>query len=132
VACLVSFSIGTSWGTFGILLPIVLVVMENGSPELLVIATSACLAGAVFGDHCTLISDTTIMSSAGAQCGIIEHVQTQIPYAILTAVLSLVMYLLAGVVQNWLIVLPIGIVLTIAVLLVMKTMSARKTPAKQA
>jgi len=128
IACMISFSIGTSWGTFGMLLPIVIVVMENAPPELLVIATSACLAGAVFGDHCTLISDTTIMSSAGAQCGIIEHVQTQIPYAILTALISLVMYLLAGVVQNWLIVLPIGIVLTVLALFVIKIMLSKKKP----
>ncbi|MCL2227501.1 MAG: Na+/H+ antiporter NhaC family protein [Oscillospiraceae bacterium] len=126
IACLISFSIGTSWGTFGMLLPIVLVIMDHGPPELLIIATSACLAGAVFGDHCTLISDTTIMSSAGAKCGVIEHVQTQIPYALFTAALSFVMYLLAGVVQNWLIVLPIGIALTVSVLLCMRTMSARK------
>jgi Na+/H+ antiporter NhaC len=129
IACLISFSIGTSWGTFGMLLPIVLVIMDHGPPELLIIATSACLAGAVFGDHCTLISDTTIMSSAGSQCGVIEHVQTQIPYAILTAVLSVMMYLLAGVVQNWLIVLPIGIVLTVAALLVMKGISSKKATA---
>ena len=129
IACLISFSIGTSWGTFGMLLPIVLVIMDQGPPELLIIATSACLAGAVFGDHCTLISDTTIMSAAGAQCGIIEHVQTQIPYAILTAVISLVMYLLAGLVQNWMIVLPIGIVLTVLVLVVMKMMLSKKKTA---
>ena len=129
IACLISFSIGTSWGTFGMLLPIVLVIMDQGPPELLIIATSACLAGAVFGDHCTLISDTTIMSSAGAQCGVIEHVQTQMPYAILTAVLSVAMYLLAGLVQNWLIVLPIGIVLTVVVLFVMKIMLTKKRTA---
>jgi len=129
IACLVSFSIGTSWGTFGMLLPIVIVIMEKGPPELLIIATSACLAGAVFGDHCTLISDTTIMSAAGAQCGVIEHVQTQIPYAILTAVISVVMYLLAGLVQNWMIVLPIGIVLTVLVLFVMKIMFSKKQTA---
>ena len=145
IACLVSFSIGTSWGTFGMLLPIVLVIMDVcelcqeqvvhsvcGQPELLIIATSACLAGAVFGDHCTLISDTTIMSSAGAQCGVIEHVQTQTPYAVLTAVLSLIMYLVAGLVQNWLIVLPIGIVLTVLVLFVMKVMLSKKGSAKTA
>ncbi|MCL2663398.1 MAG: Na+/H+ antiporter NhaC family protein [Oscillospiraceae bacterium] len=126
IACLISFSIGTSWGTFGILLPIVLVVMDNAPSELVVIATSATLAGAVFGDHCTLISDTTIMSSAGAKCGVIEHVQTQIPYALLTAAISLAMYLLAGLVQNWMIVLPIGIVLTVFVLVVMNIMQKKK------
>jgi len=129
IACLIAFSIGTSWGTFGILLPIVLVVMDGASTELLVIATSATLAGAVFGDHCTLISDTTIMSSAGAKCGVIEHVQTQTPYALLTATISLVMYLLAGVVQNWMIVLPIGVVLTVLVLFVMKVAQSKRAAA---
>jgi len=129
IACMISFSIGTSWGTFGMLLPIVLVIMDRaGNPELLIIATSACLSGAVFGDHCTLISDTTIMSAAGAKCGVIEHVQTQIPYAILTAVISFVMYLVAGFVQNWLIALPIGIIVTVALLMGMKATSAKKTP----
>jgi Na+/H+ antiporter NhaC len=132
IACLISFSIGTSWGTFGMLLPIVLVIMDQGPPELLIIATSACLAGAVFGDHCTLISDTTIMSSAGAKCGVIEHVQTQMPYALLTAGISLVMYLLAGVVQNWLIVLPLGIVLTVVVLVIMKMALSKKGAGKTA
>jgi len=129
IACLISFSIGTSWGTFGMLLPIVLVIMDRaGNPELLIIATSACLAGAVFGDHCTLISDTTIMASAGAKCGVIEHVQTQIPYAILTAVVSFVMYLLAGFVQIWYVVLPIGIILTVVLLLGMKAVNGKKLP----
>jgi len=129
VACCISFSIGTSWGTFGMLLPIVLVVMANQPHELLVISTSACLAGAVFGDHCTLISDTTIMSSAGAKCGVIEHIQTQSPYAILIAVISLVMYLLAGLIQNWLVVLPLGIIVTVAVLLVIKASTTKKSTA---
>ena len=129
IACVIAFSIGTSWGTFGMLLPIVLVVMDHGPPELLIIATSATLAGAVFGDHCTLISDTTIMSSAGAKCGVIEHIQTQSPYALLIAGISLVMYLLAGFVQSWLIMLPLSIVVTILVLYVMKTIQARKSPA---
>jgi len=126
IACLISFSIGTSWGTFGMLLPIVLVIMDQGPPELLIIATSACLAGAVFGDHCTLISDTTIMSSAGAKCGVIEHVQTQMPYAILIAVISLIMYLLAGLIQNWMIMLPLGIVFTVVVLFVLKMVLSKK------
>jgi Na+/H+ antiporter NhaC len=127
IACLISFSIGTSWGTFGMLLPIVLVVMDGASAELLVIATSATLAGAVFGDHCTLISDTTIMSSAGAKCGIIEHIQTQTPYALVTAVISLAMYLLAGLVQNWMIVLPIGIFITLVTLFSIKALQAKQS-----
>jgi Na+/H+ antiporter NhaC len=129
IACLISFSIGTSWGTFGILLPIVLVIMDQGPPELLIISTSACLAGAVFGDHCTLISDTTIMSSAGARCGVIEHVSTQIPYAMLVAVISFFMYLLAGIVQSAFILLPAGIIATIAVLFYLRKMMSRKTAA---
>jgi len=129
IACLISFSIGTSWGTFGLLLPIVLIVMDAAPPELVIIATSATLAGAVFGDHCTLISDTTIMSSAGAKCGVIEHVQTQIPYAILIAIISVVMYLFAGLVQNWLIVLPIGIIITLAVLFCLRFILSKKSPA---
>jgi Na+/H+ antiporter NhaC len=126
IACLISFSIGTSWGTFGMLLPIVLVIMNHGPPELLVISTSACLAGAVFGDHSTLISDTTIMSAAGAKCGVIEHLQTQMPYAMLVAVISFVMYLLAGVVQNAFILLPIGVIITVGVLFVMRSLMSKR------
>ena len=126
IACLIAFSIGTSWGTFGMLLPIVLVIMENASPELLIISASATLAGAVFGDHCTLISDTTIMSAAGAKCGVIEHVQTQSPYALFIAGISFVMYLLAGFIQTWFVMLPLGIVVTIAALMVIKAMQLKK------
>jgi len=129
IACLISFSIGTSWGTFGMLLPIVLVIMESAPPELMIIATSATLAGAVFGDHCTLISDTTIMSAAGAKCGIIEHVQTQMPYATTIAVISVVMYLLAGFIQSWAVMLPLGIVVTVAVLFVIKAATRKKNAA---
>ena len=119
VACGIAFATGTSWGTFGILIPIVLEVFAPGS-ELMIIGMSACLAGAVCGDHCSPISDTTIMSSAGAQCVHVEHVSTQLPYAITVAAISFVVYLLAGFVQNWLITLPVGAVLTIVTLFVIK------------
>lgn len=119
VACLIAFATGTSWGTFGILIPIVLSIFPVGS-ELGIIGMSACLAGAVCGDHCSPISDTTIMASAGAQCNHINHVSTQLPYAITVAAVSFVAYIIAGFVNNWLIVLPIAIVLMIATLFVIK------------
>ena len=114
-ACILAFSSGTSWGTFSILIPIVAAIFPTGS-ELLIIGMSACLAGAVCGDHCSPISDTTIMASAGAQCDHIDHVKTQLPYAITVAAISFVNYIIAGFVQNAVICLLIGAVLTIAVL----------------
>ncbi len=120
VACVLAFATGTSWGTFGILIPIVTAIFEPGNP-LLIIGMSACLAGAVCGDHCSPISDTTIMSSAGAKCDHINHVSTQLPYAITVAVISFVSYVIAGFVQNWYIVFPIAVVLTVGTLLVVKT-----------
>ena len=125
VACFIAFATGTSWGTFGILIPIVLSVFPAGS-NIAIIAMSACLAGAVCGDHCSPISDTTIMSSAGAQCNHINHVSTQLPYAITVAAISFVCYIIAGFVNNWLIVLPIGIVITVLTLVVIKAVSAKK------
>lgn len=122
VACGIAFSTGTSWGTFGILIPIVLSVFPSGS-ELLIIGMSACLAGAVCGDHCSPISDTTIMSSAGAQCEHVNHVSTQLPYALTVAGFSFVAYLLAGFVQNWMIVLPVAAAVMVAALFVIKKMS---------
>ena len=126
VACVLAFATGTSWGTFGILIPIVVAIFPEGS-ELLIIGMSACLAGAVCGDHCSPISDTTIMSSAGGQCNHLNHVSTQLPYAITVAVISAVMFLVAGLVQNVLICLPIGIVLTLATLFVIKMLGKKKT-----
>jgi len=105
VGCGLSFATGTSWGTFGILIPIVTAIFEPGS-ELLIIGISACLAGAVCGDHCSPISDTTIMASAGAQCQHVTHVSTQLPYALTVAAVSFVMYIIAGITQNF---LPFGI-----------------------
>ncbi len=119
VACGISFATGTSWGTFGILIPIVLAIFPVGS-TLGVISMSACLAGAVCGDHCSPISDTTIMSSAGAQCDHINHVSTQLPYALTVAAISFVSYIFAGFVQNVYISLGVAIVLTVATLLVIK------------
>ena len=114
-----AFSTGTSWGTFGVLLPIVCAVFPSG--ELMVISVSACLAGAVCGDHCSPISDTTIMASAGADCDHIGHVSTQLPYALTVAAVTFVGYILAGFIQNAWIVLPISIALMAAVLLGIKT-----------
>ena len=122
VACLIAFATGTSWGTFGILIPIVLSIFPVGS-ELGIVGMSACLAGAVCGDHCSPISDTTIMASAGAQCDHINHVSTQLPYAITVAAISFVCYIIAGFVSNWMIVLPIGIVITVGTLFVIKMIS---------
>ncbi len=125
IAIGLAFSTGTSWGTFGILLPIVCAVFPGGG-ELMIISISACLAGAVCGDHCSPISDTTIMASAGAQCNHINHVSTQLPYALTVAAVSFVTFLLAGLIQNALITLAIGIVLMILVLFVIKKVTAQK------
>ncbi len=125
VACGISFSTGTSWGTFGILIPIVLAVFPAGSP-LGIICMSACLAGSVCGDHCSPISDTTIMSSAGAQCDHLNHVSTQLPYALTVAGISVVGYLLAGFVQNVYIVLGVSSLLTIGVLFLLKFLNRNK------
>ena len=119
VACVLSFATGTSWGTFGILIPIVTAIFPTGS-ELLIIGMSACLAGAVCGDHCSPISDTTIMSSAGAECNHLNHVSTQMPYAITVAAISFVMFVISGFVQNVWICLPLGIALTVGVVFAIK------------
>lgn len=125
VACFLAFSTGTSWGTFGILIPIVTAVFPANS-EILIIGMSACLAGAVCGDHCSPISDTTIMASAGARCNHVNHVSTQLPYAITVAAVSFVGYIVAGFVQNWLIVLPISIVLMLGTLFAIKAVTKAK------
>lgn len=126
VAALLSFATGTSWGTFTILLPLVVACSETISHELLIIAISACLAGAVCGDHCSPISDTTIMSSTGAHCDHINHVSTQLPYALFVALVSAVGYVLAGFVQNAWIVLPVMLAAMCAVLFVIKLIVAKK------
>ncbi len=123
-----SFSTGTSWGTFGILIPIVLAVFGGSiSNEIAIIAISACMAGAVCGDHCSPISDTTIMASAGAQCDHLNHVSTQLPYALTVAGVSFVSYLIAGFVKNIWICLPIAIVLMIVTLVVIKAITNKKS-----
>ena len=119
-----AFSTGTSWGTFGVLLPIVCAVFPEG--EMMVICVSACLAGAVCGDHCSPISDTTIMASAGAECQHIEHVSTQLPYALTVAAVSFVGYILAGFVRNVWIVLPVSFILMFVVLNVLRMMQSKK------
>ncbi len=125
IAVGLSFATGTSWGTFGILIPIVLSVFEAGEP-ITIVAISACMAGAVCGDHCSPISDTTIMASAGAQCDHINHVSTQLPYALTVAGVSTVAYIIAGFVSNWMIVLPIAIALMIGTLFVIKAVTGKK------
>ena len=125
VACGLAFATGTSWGTFGILIPIVTEVFKADF-TLMIVGVSACLAGAVFGDHVSPISDTTIMASAGAQCNHINHVSTQFPYAATVAAVSFVTYVVAGFVPNAYIVLPIGIVLMIATLLVIRSVTNRQ------
>ena len=124
IAVFLAFATGTSWGTFGVLLPIVCSVFPSG--ELMIIAVSACLAGAVCGDHCSPISDTTIMASTGGQCDHINHVSTQLPYAMVAAGVSFVGFILAGYIQNALIVLPISLVLLFAVLLVIRAVQKKK------
>ncbi len=119
VACFLSFSTGTSWGTFGILIPIVVGIFPATS-DLLFIGISACLAGAVCGDHCSPISDTTIMSSAGAQCDHINHVQTQLPYAITVAICSFVGYIVGGLCRNGWIGLVAATVATVGSVMVAK------------
>lgn len=120
VACFLAFATGTSWGTFGILIPIVVHVFEQTNPTLMVISISACMAGAVCGDHCSPISDTTIMASAGAQCDHVQHVSTQLPYALVCAVITFFCYIVAGFVQKAYIVLPFAIVLMLALLFLLK------------
>ena len=127
IAVGLSFATGTSWGTFGILIPIVLSVFSAESGPITIISISACMAGAVCGDHCSPISDTTIMASAGAQCNHINHVSTQLPYALTVAGVSFVMYIVAGFLQTWYIVLPIAIAAMILTLLVITKLTSKKT-----
>ena len=124
VSCFLAFATGTSWGTFGILIPIVSEMFDVSNP-LLIIGMSACLAGAVCGDHCSPISDTTIMSSAGARCVHVNHVATQLPYAITVAIISVVCFLLAGFVQNAWICLAVGVALIVGFLFAMRARNAK-------
>ena len=120
VACFLSFATGTSWGTFGILIPIALAVFPDPSNPLTIISVSACMAGAVCGDHCSPISDTTIMASAGAQCEHVNHVQTQLPYAMICAAVSFVTYIVAGYCQSAPISLIIGVAIMVVMLIVIR------------
>nr|WP_300836896.1 Na+/H+ antiporter NhaC family protein [uncultured Acetatifactor sp.] len=125
IGCFLAFATGTSWGTFGILIPITLSVFPLTDP-LGVVCVSACMAGAVCGDHCSPISDTTIMASAGAQCDHVDHVSTQLPYAVTAAAVSFVAYLVAGFVPNALIALPVAIVLMVGTLFVIRTVQTKR------
>jgi len=125
VACILAFASGTSWGTFGILIPIVTAIFPASS-TLLIIGISACCAGAVCGDHCSPISDTTIMASAGAQVEHLSHVSTQLPYAITVAAVSFVTYIFAGFIQNAVVCFIIGAALTVGTLFVIRGMEAKK------
>ena len=127
IAVVLAFSTGTSWGTFGILIPIVLAAIPGN--ESTIIAVSACMAGAVCGDHCSPISDTTIMASAGAGCNHVNHVNTQLPYALLVAAVSFVSYLVAPFVGGWKVALPIAIVLMLATLFVLRAALGRRKAA---
>ena len=127
VGCFLAFATGTSWGTFGILIPIVVAVFAGTNETMMIISISACMAGAVCGDHCSPISDTTIMASAGAQSNHVNHVTTQLPYAVTVAAVTFVTYALAGFIKNAFICLPVGIVLMVGTLIVIKKMTAEKT-----
>ncbi|MCQ2535689.1 MAG: Na+/H+ antiporter NhaC family protein [Lachnospiraceae bacterium] len=127
IGALLAFSTGTSWGTFGVLIPIVVNVFGgNLSNELMIIAISACMAGAVCGDHCSPISDTTIMASAGAECDHIEHVSTQLPYALTVAGVSVVCYIFSGFIRNWIVCLPLSIAIMVGALVVLKLVLGKK------
>ena len=127
IAVVLAFSTGTSWGTFGILIPIVLAA--SPAPESTIICVSACMAGAVCGDHCSPISDTTIMASAGADCNHVEHVNTQLPYAMLVAAVSFVAYLVAPFAGGWQVALPIALVLMFATLFVLRAVLGKRKAA---
>ena len=121
IACFLAFATGTSWGTFGILIPICLNVFSIEKDGVIaIICVSACMAGAVCGDHCSPISDTTIMSSAGAQCDHINHVSTQLPYALVCAVVSFLTYIIAGFTRNAVISLAMGIVLMVLMIIFLR------------
>ncbi|MGF7003398.1 tetracycline resistance efflux pump [Lachnospiraceae bacterium PF1-21] len=125
VGCVLAFASGTSWGTFGILIPIVTAVFAGKDHQMMIMSISACMAGAVCGDHCSPISDTTIMASAGAQCNHVNHVTTQLPYAVTVAAVSFVSYIIAGFVKSVVIVLPIAIIMMVGILIVIKNRTAK-------
>ena len=126
IAVGLSFATGTSWGTFGILIPIVVACFQATDYQLMIISMSACMAGAVCGDHCSPISDTTIMSSAGAQCNHLNHVSTQLPYAMTCAAISALTYIVAGLTKNVFLPLLAGLVILIAVMYVLSRRAAKE------
>jgi Na+/H+ antiporter NhaC len=127
VACILAFATGTSWGTFGILIPIVMAMYPTQTADpLYIIGISACLAGAVCGDHCSPISDTTIMSSAGAECEHLNHVATQIPYSLFVAGISFVSFIIAGFVPYWYVALPIAIAILLGAMFGVKYFLQKK------
>ena len=131
IGCGLAFATGTSWGTFGILIPIVVSAFQETDPQLMLVAISACMAGAVCGDHCSPISDTTIMASAGAVCNHVNHVSTQLPYAMTVAAVSAVTYLVAGVTKSWIISLPVGLVILIVCLMGLRGRFAPQSAAEE-
>ena len=126
IGCGLAFATGTSWGTFGILIPIVVAAFQETDPQLMIIAMSACMAGAVCGDHCSPISDTTIMASAGAQCFHLNHVNTQLPYALTVAGIAAVSFIVAGFTRNAVVGWVVGLILIVAVLTVLKKKEQKK------
>ncbi len=132
IGCGLAFATGTSWGTFGILIPIVVAAFQETDPQLMIISMSACMAGAVCGDHCSPISDTTIMASAGAQCFHLNHVNTQLPYALTVAGISAVAFVVAGMTRNIFISWIVGVVVLIGVLILAKKHEQKKYGAEWA
>lgn len=130
VAAFLSFAMGTSWGTFTILIPIIAVVCEQIAPELMVISIAATLAGSVLGDHCSPISDTTILSSAGSGCNHIDHVSTQIPYVAVVGGCCVIGYLVAGFTKNLILTLVVSIALLMISLIILHRMSINKEQRK--
>ena len=130
VACVLAFASGTSWGTFGILIPIVTAIFPASS-ELLIIGISACCAGAVMGDHCSPISDTSIMASAGAQCNHLDHVATQLPYVLTVACVCVVGFIVAGFVQNVYITWAVSLALMLGVLFALRSIERKKALSRE-
>ena len=126
IALGLAFATGTSWGTFGILIPIAVAVFGDAPSTMLVMTVAACLSGAVCGDHISPISDTTILASAGAQCNHIDHVSTQIPYALMVAVFCFIGYLVGGFCGNGFVALVVGVILLFCAILVISAQQKKR------